>query len=226
MFESPFRKILVCFMFLPNLLIGQNCQLEEVMLNTGLLDIQKSLPKVLVELRYSSTNNFVGQDVYGCLSKALARPEVLTKLRIAFQFLQKKHPGFTFLIYDAARPSSAQKALWNAIKLPESKKHIYLANPKRGSIHNYGCALDITIAGPDGKAIDMGTEFDYFGELAQPRCEGRLLKSGKLSQKQFDNRMILRSCMESAGFLTTSSEWWHFNSCSLSKAKASYKVIP
>jgi D-alanyl-D-alanine dipeptidase len=226
MFELPFRKILVCLMFLPNFLIGQNCHSEDAMLNAGLQDIQKSLPKVLVELRYSSTNNFVGQDVYGCLSKAFARPEVLNKLRVAFQHLQKKHPGFTFLIYDAARPSSAQKALWKAIKLPESKKHIYLANPKRGSIHNYGCALDITLAGPDGKAIDMGTEFDYFGELAQPRCEVPLLKSGKLSQKQFNNRKILRSCMESAGFLTTSSEWWHFNSCSLSSAKARYKIIP
>ena len=226
MFELPFRKILFAIMFLPNFLLGQNCQLEKAMLSSGLLDIQKSLPKVLVDLRYSGTNNFVGKDVYGCFSKALARPEVVTKLKNAFHILQQKHPGFTFLIYDAARPSSAQKALWNAIKLPESKKHIYLANPKRGSIHNYGCALDITIAGTDGKAIDMGTEFDYFGELAQPRCEGRLLKSGKLSQTQFDNRKILRSCMESAGFLTTSSEWWHFNSCSLARAKARYKIIP
>ncbi len=214
MFSAEFR-----------LVMGQ-CPLERSLLEMGLKDIQREIPGVLVDLRYSSTNNFLGSDIYGCLARAFARPIMIGKLKKAAQLLEKEHPGFHLLIFDAARPLSCQYALWNALDFPESKKHIYVADPRKGSIHNYGCAVDLSIADVTGKEIDMGTAFDFFGELAQPRCEKRLLKSEKLTRKQFQNRQILRSCMTRAGFSITSSEWWHFNACSRKAAASRWKMIP
>ena len=205
---------------------AQECLLDEQLRKMGLLNLQQEIPEILVDLRYSGKGNFLGQDVYGCLQNAYAHPLMAEKLRKAAGILQKKYPSLRLLVFDAARPLHCQQALWDAMPLPESKKHIYVANPKRGSIHNYGLAIDMTLTDSKGKPLDMGTEFDYFGELAQPRCEKKMLRSGKLSGKQIRNRLILRSAMLEAGFSITSSEWWHFNACPLRKAKALYRIIP
>lgn len=205
---------------------AQACNLEEQMKKQGLVNLQSEIPGIQVDLRYSGKNNFLGKDIYGCLSRAYAQTMLAGKLRKAAELLQKKRPDYRLLVYDAARPLSCQWALWNAIDLPESKKPVYVADPRRGSIHNYGCAIDLSIADASGKEIDMGTGFDFFGELAQPRCETRLLRAGKLKQQQVENRRLLRTCMLQAGFTGTTSEWWHFNACSLKQAKAEWKIIP
>jgi D-alanyl-D-alanine dipeptidase len=205
---------------------AQECLLDEQLRKLGLLDLQQEIPDIQVDLRYSGTGNFLGQDVYGCLQKAYAHPLMAEKLRKVAGILQKKHPSFRLLVFDAARPLRCQQALWNALPLPESKKHIYVANPKRGSIHNYGLAIDLTLTDSKGKPLDMGTEFDSFGALSQPRCEEKMLRSGKLKRNQVQNRLFLRRAMLQAGFSITSSEWWHFNACPLRKAKAMCKIIP
>ena len=205
---------------------AQPCTLETQMKNLGLINLQTVISGIQVDLRYSGKNNFLGKDIYGCLSTAYAQPMMAEKLKKAAGFLREKQPAYRLLVYDAARPLACQWALWNTINLPESRKHIYVANPRKGSIHNYGCAIDLSIADGSGKEIDMGTGFDFFGDLAQPRCESRLLKEGKLSKAQVANRKLLRECMLKAGFTGTTSEWWHFNSTSLGKAKARYKIIP
>ena len=205
---------------------GQPCPAEKKMEALGLVNLGLVVPGLKTDLKFSSTDNFLKKDIYACLDKAYAQPATAEKLRRANMLLQKKKPGYRFVVYDAARPNQCQHALWNAIDLPESKKHIYLANPKRGSIHNYGCALDLSIEDQSGKALDMGTGFDYFGELAQPRCEEKMRRKGKLNEVQLANRRLLRSCMNMAGFMGTSSEWWHFNSCSLKEAKRLFKIIP
>jgi len=205
---------------------AQECPLDHQLRKMGLLDLQQEIPEIQVDLRYSGTVNFLGQDVYGCLQKAYAHPVMTDKLKKAAAILQQQHPSLRLLVFDAARPLHCQQALWDAMPLPESKKHIYVANPKRGSIHNYGLAIDLTLTDSKGKPLDMGTEFDFFGALAQPRCEKKMLRSGKLSDKQIRNRLILRSAMLQAGFSITSSEWWHFNACPLRKAKALYRIIP
>jgi D-alanyl-D-alanine dipeptidase len=206
--------------------LAQVCLLEDQMKKQGLVNLASEVPGIRVDLRYSGKNNFLGRDIYGCLQQAYGQVMLAAKLRKASGLLQKARPGCRLLIYDAARPLSCQWALWKAIDLPESKKPVYVADPRRGSIHNYGCALDLSITDPEGKELDMGTGFDFFGELAQPRCEGRLLKAGKLKISQIENRKLLRSCMLGAGFSGTTSEWWHFNACSLKKAKADWKIIP
>jgi len=225
-YGPEFFSILLLMLFCTRNLKAQNCPPRDALVKAGLLEIQKEIPGILVDLRYSGTNNFTGKDLYGCLSEAFGRPELISKLKAADQILQARKPGCRFVIFDAARPLRSQRALWNAIQLPESKKHIYVADPKKGSIHNYGCALDISIVNEKGIPLDMGTEFDFFGEMAQPRCESKMLEKGKLTRRQLKNRMLLRSCMKKAGFSGTSSEWWHFNACSLRQAKQRYAIIP
>ena len=101
-----------------------------------------------------------------------------------------------------------------------------MADPKEHSIHNYGSAIDLTVADEKGKPLEMGTKYDFFGEMAYPKEEARLLQAGKLSQKAIDNRLILRKAMKSAGFMPIEYEWWHFNAFSRKVAKEKFSVIP
>lgn len=196
------------------------------MAKQGLVDVQKVDPTILVELKYSTTDNFVGKDVYGDLTRAYMQPMAAKKLAEASQYLQAHHPNLRLLVYDAARPRSAQWKLWNALPdLPENERQKYVADPRKGSIHNYGCAADLTVANQDGKPLDMGTKYDFFGELAYPSRETELLKSGKLTQQQIDNRQILRTAMRQGGYSPIEFEWWHFNALSREKAKMVFRIV-
>lgn len=203
---------------------------EATMQKQGLVDVQKVDPGILVELKYSTTDNFVGKDVYGDLTRAYMQPIAAQKLARASQYLRAHHPNLRLLVYDAARPRSAQWNLWNALpNLPERERRKYVADPRKGSIHNYGCAVDLTVAAVDenGKAkpLDMGTKYDFFGELAYPSREAALLKSGKLTRQQLDNRLILRTAMREGGFMPIEYEWWHFNALSHERAKTTFQII-
>jgi len=225
MFLHYFILLIGFYLFQPNEKTGKGCKAEEQLEKLGLIDIQKLKPEIRVDLKYSSRDNFVGIDVYGCLSKAYLQKPVAQKLAKAAEILKSEKPGFFLLVYDAARPKWAQQILWDSIKKPESLKHIYVANPKRGSMHNYGCAVDLTVVDSKGIPLDMGTKFDYFGNLAQPRLEQKNFKKGLLSKTQMANRALLRSVMGKAGFNHTSSEWWHFNYGSLNLAKSKFSLI-
>ncbi|WP_080058758.1 M15 family metallopeptidase [Spirosoma aerolatum] len=199
---------------------------EAAMIKQGLVDVQSVDPTILVELKYSTTDNFVGKDVYGELTRAYMQPMAARKLALASQYLQAHHPTLRLLVYDAARPRSAQWNLWNALPdLSERERRKYVADPREGSIHNYGCAVDLTVATADGKPLDMGTKYDFFGELAYPSREASLLKAGKLTQKQIDNRLILRTAMRQGGFTPIEYEWWHFNALSREKAKMAFRIV-
>lgn len=203
--------------------------IEQKMVDRGLVDIQKIDPEILVELKYSTTDNFIGRDVYGDLTRAYLQPEMAKRLARASAMLRKEKPGYKLLVYDAARPNSAQYDLWNALdllKIPPRSKTQYVADPKIGSNHNFGCAIDLTVVDPDGKPLDMGTKFDYFGPLAYPRSEQEMLKSGKLTVRQIDNRQLLRKVMTQAGFKVNTTEWWHFDGMSKAQARAKYGMIP
>ncbi len=200
--------------------------LEQAMIKQGLVDVQKVDPTILVELKYSTTDNFVGKDVYGDLTRAYMQPMAARKLANASKYLQTHHPDLRLLVYDAARPRSAQWNLWNALpELPERERQKYVADPRKGSIHNYGCAVDLTVATKEGSALDMGTKYDFFGEMAYPSKETALLKAGKLTKQQIDNRQILRTAMRQGGFSSIEFEWWHFNSLSREKAKMAFRIV-
>jgi D-alanyl-D-alanine dipeptidase len=203
-------------------------EIEQKMIAQGLVDIQKISPDILVELKYSTTDNFLNKDVYGDLTRAYLQPEMADRLARAARYLQSIKPGYRLLVYDAARPNSAQYALWDALdalKIPKSKKTMYVADPQIGSNHNFGCAVDLTVADKNGVPLDMGTKYDFFGPLAYPRAEDEMLKSGKLSTVQIANRNILRTVMTKAGFKVNTTEWWHFDGMSKKQARASYGMI-
>ncbi len=204
-----------------------SCAAELSMQKQGLMEVTEQVPNVLVVLKYATTDNFMKKDVYGCLTHAYLQKETIAKLKKAQQILEKDHPGYHLLIYDAARPLSKQWELWNTLTeyAPEKRK-TYVADPKEHSIHNYGSAIDLTVADEKGKPLEMGTKFDFFGEMAYPNQEARLLKAGKLSQKAIDNRLILRKAMTQAGFTGIEYEWWHFNAFSRKTAKQMFQVIP
>lgn len=199
--------------------------LEEYLIQFGLVNIQEIEPQIRVDLKYSTTDNFVGKDMYGDLNKAFCQPDVAQKLKKAYAYLQEEDPNLTLLVFDAVRPVFVQQKMWDAVELPLYEKTKFLSNPKNHSIHNYGAAVDISISTKTGKELDMGTPFDFIGKLAHPREEQRMLKEGKLTQKQIENRQLLRKVMKKAGFFNIQTEWWHWNSCSRNTAKSRYKVV-
>jgi D-alanyl-D-alanine dipeptidase len=203
------------------------CAAELSMQKQGLVEVTSQVPGVLVELKYATADNFMKKDVYGCLTHAYLQKETMAKLKKAQVLLEKEHPGYHLLIYDAARPLSKQWELWNTLtEYPPAKRRTYVADPKEHSIHNYGSAIDLTVADEKGNPLEMGTKYDFFGELAYPKEEARFLMAGKLSQKAIDNRLILRKAMTQAGFTAIDYEWWHFNAFSRKVAKQLFQVVP
>lgn len=202
------------------------CIYERKMQEQGLVNIQEIDSEILVELKYSTIDNFVGKDVYGCITNGYLQPEVAKKLSIASEKLISINDSLRLLVYDGARPHSIQKVLWNS--LPQYKPLIrknYVADPAEGSIHNYGSAVDLTIANINGKALDMGTKYDFFGELAYPKLEQKMLAEGRLTSQQIENRKLLRTVMKSAGFMPIEYEWWHFNAFSRADAKRKFEIV-
>jgi D-alanyl-D-alanine dipeptidase len=182
------------------------------------------LTGVKIDLRYGSKNNFLGQDIYGeTLKNAYLHKDAVAKLKKAIENLHKTKPEWKLLIFDALRPRSAQKLLF--AKVEGTPQQSYVASPKSGSIHNYGFAVDLSLVDEKDHEIDMGTGFDSFEDLAQPRFEQKFLKEGKLTALQIANRKILRAAMNDAGFRTLPNEWWHFDAISKEDVRKAYKIV-
>ena len=106
-------------------------------------------------------------------------------------------------------------------------KYKYVSNPNRGGgLHNYGLAVDISIQDSLGQPLPMGTKVDHLGIEAHITQESELVRNGKISEAERQNRILLRRVMKEAGFRALPSEWWHFNFCSRDVARQKYKVIP
>jgi len=201
-------------------------QLEKRLIAAGLVDIQDLIPEVQVILKYSTEDNFFGKDVYGELSRCYMQPEVAEMLTIAFRELKTRDPDLTFLIYDAVRPQSVQQILWDELDKPDSLKPLYVADPQKGSLHNFGVAVDLTLAhAATGEPLDMGTGYDFFGYEAYPDREEEMLAAGRISREQVANRALLREVMLAAGFTGIGSEWWHFNAFSRKVAGEKFDIV-
>jgi D-alanyl-D-alanine dipeptidase len=133
--------------------------LERRFLEYGLVDLGELKPDIRVDLQYSGTNNIMHTDMYGSLEKAYLHPDAAQKLVKASTLLKEQH-GLQLLIYDAARPLSVQKWMWEQLDLPYSEKIRFLNPPEKTSLHNYGAAVDLTIIDADGVPLDMGTPYD------------------------------------------------------------------
>jgi D-alanyl-D-alanine dipeptidase len=167
----------------------------------------------------------MNQDVYGHLNRAYLQPDVAEDLKKCIAFLESKDSTLTLLIFDAVRPRSVQQIMWDILDMPISEKTKFVSNPKNGSVHNYGAAVDITIAKKTGEPLDMGADYDDIRLIAYPRHEQAYLDSGMLSLEQIENRKLLRETMRAGGFSGIQTEWWHFNRFSRDLCKTKYTIV-
>lgn len=197
--------------------------LEIIYINHELIQPQDTFGNLVTDLSYSSTQNFTGTDHYGRLIDCYLQPEVALMIEKAAAFLNQEYPGLNLKLLDCARPTSVQLALYNAAK--SADKANYVANPSRGSLHSLGVSVDCTLTDSLGIDLDMGSPFDDFSAISQPRFEDHFLHQGVLSRQQIENRRILREVMAKAGFRNIRTEWWHFNALDKEVARARFKVI-
>lgn len=162
----------------------------------GFTDVAALKAGILFDIRYATKNNFTKSKIYDCPA-CLLRPAVAEALVKAQKNLQKK--GLGLIMYDCYRPRPYQQRLWD--KKPDPN---YVTPPAKGSMHSRGAAVDLGIVDKDGKLLDMGTEYDFFGP------EGHYDYT-KLPTKVINNRKLLRETMEAAGFRGIRTEWWHFS---------------
>ena len=200
-------------------------ELEYYLIQKGLINIHSLDSSIRVVLHYSTSHNFLKKPIYKGLTSAYLPCEVAIKLCNANYFLKQKSKNYSIIIFDATRPLHIQKQMWDELDLPPPQKINYLAHPNDISLHNYGAAVDVGIIGDNDILLDMGTPFDFFGELSEPKREKQLVIDGQLSQSAFTNRLLLRSIMIKAGFFPIATEWWHFNSTNKTIAATKYELI-
>lgn len=212
------------------------------MSSNGLVDIQSIDDEILVELKYSSTDNFVGKDMYGNLERAYFEPSFADRVVKAQQILKRRNPNYTLLIYDAARPISVQRHMRKVVEGTQFEG--FVADGTKGGRHNYGVAVDLTIAHLDGSPLDMGAEFDDFSKAASvkgtPDTDDPATRSievyrdyvlglaerGIISLEAANNRILLIEVMLEAGLYPYRREWWHFEEIiSIKETRDKYKLL-
>ncbi len=192
----------------------------------GLINIQDMDSSILVKLQYADTSNFLHYNFYDGLKTAYLSCEAALKLCNAQYYLKCIHPNYSLVIFDAARPLHIQQLMWDSLHMPIKEKYQYLSPPNEPSLHNYGCAVDLSIVDlSTGESLDMGSDFDHFGKQSEPSKEKELLKSKVLSETAYNNRQLLRKVMVLAKFKPISTEWWHFSICTKPEAQASFELI-
>lgn len=154
---------------------------------------------IKLDIRYARNDNFVGRPVYKEARAFLQRDAAEALVRV-HQKLKEKNLGL--VIFDGYRPWSVTKLFWEVVPKHQRK---FVANPKTGSIHNRGCAIDLSLYNLEtGKEIEMPSEFDEFNEKASPDYKGG-------TEKERENRDLLIEMMETEGFTVNPKEWWHFD---------------
>lgn len=169
--------------------------LPEGLHDTTLVEVRRLIPDIVEDLRYATPNNFAGQAVYDC-GRAFLRLRAAKALEQAQREFGRR--GLRIKLYDAYRPRYVQWQLWEAT--PNKK---YLGDPAKGSLHNKGCAVDLTLVNEQGQELDMGTEFDHFGVRAHTDYTA-------LPDTVLANRRLLREVLQKQGFVGIRGEWWHF----------------
>jgi D-alanyl-D-alanine dipeptidase len=199
-------------------------EIELKFIHAGLVDVNSIDGTIQVDLVNSDPQkNFFRENYYHGLNTAYLGKEVALKLSDAQNNLKMKYPGYSLLILDAARPRNVSRMMYDKIKGTTFEK--FVANPDKGSMHNYGVAVDITIVDETDHELDMG--FSPFGkgtfEIYWLYAKKKL--GFKLNDKQRKNCELLTDTMVSAGFTPLSFEWWHFNGIFKSGARKRYQII-
>ncbi|MCB1307100.1 MAG: M15 family metallopeptidase [Leptospiraceae bacterium] len=175
------------------------------------------------DLRYATENNFMGENLYKNFTRCYLHREAAAKLRQAAAELQQSRPGWKLLIFDCLRPRSVQRKLFEFVR--GTPQQPYVADPDQGSIHNYGFAVDLSLLDANSNELDMGTHFDSFDALSEPRLEREHIRTGRLTTAQHANRLILRKIMTAAGFIQLPNEWWHYDALPGHKVRAHYEIV-
>ena len=215
---------------------------DTLMSSYGLVDIKSIDNEILVELKYSSADNFVGEDMYGDLERAYFEPSFADRVVKAQQILKRRYPNYTLLIYDAARPISVQRHMRKVVEGTQFEG--FVADGTKGGRHNYGVAVDLTIAHLDGSPLDMGAGFDDFSEAASvketPDTDDPATRSievyrdyvlglaerGVINLEAANNRILLIEVMLEAGLYPYRREWWHFEEIiSIKETRDKYKLL-
>ena len=177
---------------------GQQPALPELqsLPDTAFVRLSDYSPDFSYDLRYATIDNFMEEAVYEC-PKCYTRAGTARALIAANREFMKK--GVRIRFFDCYRPNSVQYKMWQIVPNPQ-----YVANPVKGSVHNRGGAVDITLETLEGTPLDMGTGFDYFGRRAYH-------DNRDLPDTILENRRLLKETMEKFGFASVRTEWWHYN---------------
>ncbi len=162
----------------------------------GLIELKSLDSSFVYDIRYATSNNFVHKKMYPC-PKCYLRPVVAQAMYKIQQELMQR--GFRLKFFDCYRPGKIQWQLWRIKPDPH-----YVADPRKGSMHNRGVAVDVTIVDQNGKELDMGTPFDYFGKKAYHSYQ-------KLPDTVLKNRLFLKNLMHKYHMEPITSEWWHYS---------------
>lgn len=163
----------------------------------AMVDLKKMVPGVLLDLRYAGTNNFMNQKLYPPIKTTYLRLVAAEKL--AYVQMELAESGYGLKIFDAYRPYAVTEKLWEPVQDDR-----YAADPKKGSGHNRGIAVDLTIINRNNNTeLDMGTGFDNFSDTAHHAFK-------KLPERILQNRALLKNVMEKHGFTALDTEWWHY----------------
>ena len=164
-----------------------------------LVDVASLDPAIRLDIRYATTNIFMSAPMYSSARAFLQRPAAEALLRAHRALLAR---GYGVLVHDAYRPWYVTWMFWEATA---EQYHNFVANPARGSKHNRGCAIDMSIYDlRTGLPVGMPSTYDEFSERASPNYPGG-------TQEQRALRDMLRGIMEAEGFTVDAGEWWHFD---------------
>jgi len=166
-----------------------------------LVELVKIDPNIRLDVRYATANNFTGRPVYRQARAFLQRPAAEALVRVGSSLREK---GYGLLVFDGYRPWSVTKLFWE-ISPQDKRERGFVANPAKGSKHNRGAAVDLSMYDlATGKEVEMPSPYDEFTDRAAPSYTG-----GTAEQRA--RRDLLRAEMEKEGFTVDTGEWWHFN---------------
>jgi D-alanyl-D-alanine dipeptidase len=161
------------------------------------VDATEVIPDLVVDLRYATDDNFLKRSVYPKDARCLLLKDTAQRLKKAADVLRPQ--GYRLKVYDCYRPHAVQFEMWKIMPQPG-----YVADPKFGSNHNRGAAVDLTLVTLEGEAVEMPTRFDDFTPAAHHGFKGGTEASRK-------HRQILLEAMEGVGFKRNKMEWWHYD---------------
>lgn len=196
---QPLAILVLCLILVPSAVAQNGPPKETNKREAHLVELITLDNTIKLDIRYATDDNFVGRAVYPEARAFLQKPAAKAVARV-HKKLRKQ--GLGLVIFDGYRPWTITKLFWDVV--PEDKRK-FVADPAKGSKHNRGCAVDLSIFDlKTGELVDMPSGYDEFTERASPNFIGG-------TARQTANRELLRKLMEEEGFTVNPNEWWHFD---------------